>query len=109
MKILNDPIIFLYVAIIAGIAFMALFIYLLLDTIQKRKQAQKEMEEKTLRSKKEIVNDVYSAAHHIVDFLNHPEWPEDGSSIHLLAALSRHLHDDFEELCVINDNKAQDE
>ena len=63
------------------------------------------MEEKANRTKNEIVEDAYKLMHNIGGFLMHSTWSEDGSSLHLLAALSRHLHEDFEELCIISDAK----
>lgn len=49
--------------------------------------------------KQENIDGVYKSLGYILGLMKDPNWADDGSSVHLCAALSSHLHEHFEELC----------
>ncbi len=53
----------------------------------------------TDKTKQESIDNVYKCIGHILGLIKDSNWTNDGSSIHLCAILSRHLHVHFEDLC----------
>lgn len=52
----------------------------------------------TDKTKQESIDNVYKCIGYILGLLKDSNWPNDGSSIHLCAILSRNLNQHFEDL-----------